>query len=963
MKWNAVGWIEEVQDILLKARFSHDAKGNRRSILASVFWEGSWKVDIYQSWNTYDAADKMLIVNGVLTDGTIHIAPGHGTKLIYDVTTQRREHEITISPEGQNINTTLAYFDNNLLEHTSSTNYIYRRWAYDGDTPLRSEFITRAGTNTTTRASQYNLNAWLTHDDSVNGKQKLATGYTLNAIGLPDSQSTTLTLDGKKEYEEELSFAYVAFDTDKIATVAGYLQRTEGGRTKSETNSYYDPNGSTELITSSKEAIRRFITNSAGLILQKTQGADKKEYYLFTTSGQFLGCFGNSPPEGLNVPLPHIELNLNFQPVSEHFPAPTPDTYVVQLNDSFASIAERVLKDARFAAEIADVNAYARDDIPPPGLVLQIPSLVNTNVHNFEGIYPSYNPAAIMGSTYPHMKIPHRHNTHAKRANFWHIVLEAAIGTAIIAFAPQIAGLFTGMFSQFVGELLGFALAGAASSITQQELAIGLGDQTEAFSLNAVGQSALLTMATMGASKALKLDVLRASPHSLTLIETVKNIELTIATQAVSFATGQQRHFDWRIFAASVASTVANLGAGQINSKVPLFNDALATASASVASIGTYQLLGVNISNEAIVANALGTVIGNQVAAQAKAHFEQYQNKKQQQRTQIPEIYAQLAESERDFIQSVLEHPHDFGKTAASEKANTAATSNKHAPHATKTYNKPTEKLPPQEHLMVTRAEKEERMSRAARWNEEQSAARTQPRPSEGGFWSSAIERAANSNLVTSINNIGDKVAYTTLSIVDEIVNPITQFKHTMADANEATQAMKSGELGHAVVATGKTALDELALIPFASAVGKGVGYLTKLGANVSFFGGGAATVGKGIKNGSALNTAPFEIHPRVNSQLSDSRLGELAGKITPEEIVDLANNRAGKAFLDTKSGHINYIQELEGKLFRITTSKDEFKIISVGPIRERNLVNSVRNGRFKPIDTNHDLNWPRPSM
>lgn len=56
-------------------------------------------------------------------------------------------------------------------------------------------------------------------------------------------------------------------------------------------------------------------------------------------------------------------------------------------------------------------------------------------------------------------------------------------------------------------------------------------------------------------------------------------------------------------------------------------------------------------------------------------------------------------------------------------------------------------------------------------------------------------------------------------------------------------------------------------------------------------------------------------------------------------------------------------MQELEGKLFRITTPSDEFKIISAGPIRERNLVNSVRNGRFKPIDMNHEPNWPRPSM
>ena len=387
-------------------------------------------------------------------------------------------------------------------------------------------------------------------------------------------------------------------------------------------------------------------------------------------------------------------------------------------------------------------------------------------------------------------------------------------------------------------------------------MAIGLGDQTEAFSLNAVGQSALLTMATMGASKALKLDVLRASPHSLTLIETVKNIELTIATQAVSFATGQQRHFDWRIFAASVASTVANLGAGQISSNVSIYNDALATTSASVASIGMYQLLGVHVSNEAIVANALGTFIGNQVAAQAKTHCEQFQKKKEQRKSQIPEIYAQLAESERDFIQSVLEHPHDFGKTAARQNAHPNAASNKHAPHPATANNKPTEKLPPQEHLMRTRAEKEEQMSRAARWNEEQTAAKTQPRPSQGGFWS-AIDRAANSNLVTTINSIGDSVANT----VGEMLDPIAQFKHARADADESIRAMRAGEIGHAGVATLKTSLDVLGLIPFASAAGKSVGYAVEAGVEIGFVVGGAtALVGKGVKAFKKTNNVQFRV-------------------------------------------------------------------------------------------------------
>lgn len=41
----------------------------------------------------------------------------------------------------------------------------------------------------------------------------------------------------------------------------------------------------------------------------------------------------------------------------------------------------------------------------------------------------------------------------------------------------------------------------------------------------------------------------------------------------------------------------------------------------------------------------------------------------------------------------------------------------------------------------------------------------------------------------------------------------------------------------------------------------------------------------------------------------------------------------------------------MEGRLLRITVPDDTFKIISVGPIQERNLINSIANGRFIPIN------------
>lgn len=101
------------------------------------------------------------------------------------------------------------------------------------------------------------------------------------------------------------------------------------------------------------------------------------------------------------------------------------------------------------------------------------------------------------------------------------------------------------------------------------------------------------------------------------------------------------------------------------------------------------------------------------------------------------------------------------------------------------------------------------------------------------------------------------------------------------------------------------------------------------------------------------LNSAHFTIHPRVFDQLKDTRLGQLAGKISSERLIDFINNKKGKVYFDTKSKHINHVQMLDGVMLRITSSKDEFIIISVGPIRSKNISNGIASGRFIPLEIN----------
>jgi filamentous hemagglutinin len=78
--------------------------------------------------------------------------------------------------------------------------------------------------------------------------------------------------------------------------------------------------------------------------------------------------------------------------------------------------------------------------------------------------------------------------------------------------------------------------------------------------------------------------------------------------------------------------------------------------------------------------------------------------------------------------------------------------------------------------------------------------------------------------------------------------------------------------------------------------------------------------------------------------------MGRLQGKLTADDINQLANNPAARRFWDARSNNINIIQEVDGKLLRVTVARDKFEVISVGPIQERNIANSVGRGEFIPL-------------
>lgn len=113
--------------------------------------------------------------------------------------------------------------------------------------------------------------------------------------------------------------------------------------------------------------------------------------------------------------------------------------------------------------------------------------------------------------------------------------------------------------------------------------------------------------------------------------------------------------------------------------------------------------------------------------------------------------------------------------------------------------------------------------------------------------------------------------------------------------------------------------------------------------------GGPGGPSGGGIRpKAPAASTAPsFSTVSRVEAQLQNARLGPLTGRLSTPELQTLVNNPSARRFFDAASGHINILQEVEGVHLRITVARDSFRIISVGPFRERSIRSGIESGRY----------------
>jgi RHS repeat-associated protein len=108
---------------------------------------------------------------------------------------------------------------------------------------------------------------------------------------------------------------------------------------------------------------------------------------------------------------------------------------------------------------------------------------------------------------------------------------------------------------------------------------------------------------------------------------------------------------------------------------------------------------------------------------------------------------------------------------------------------------------------------------------------------------------------------------------------------------------------------------------------------------------GGLAVSGAGLTTlglqaaGAVLPAVPSAIDKLQKLGISVQQANEIIASPTAQKFIDKAN-----------SGNINVLQEMGGKIIRVTLDPTASRIISAGIVQSRNVTNSIASGRFTPL-------------
>ncbi len=465
------------------------------------------------------------------------------------------------------------------------------------------------------RNSQYDANGRLVHQATTEYMVSAsAVNYTYDNEGNALSYLVADTLNGT-----------FTTTTNTVERAEGYRTATSVSQTTSATTgglvsqgilSYgYDTNGHLKNTGDAGQMVAPLRTHN---FVNDANGNALYTYYAYegtpdnrvngqrqlVVNGEVLGRYGmlsddrfNGTPWAQNGPLftAQSDFSFGYQPINGSYPAGTPGSYSVGVNDTLQSIAKGAYGDSSLWYLIADANGLSSNTDLRAGQVLRIPAA--TSSANNASTFKPYDPSKIANDSPTMMAAPQGDGGGC-----------GAIGQIVMVVVAVVVAYFTGYVIDPT-SIAGAAAAGAAGSVVSQVVGIAIGAQ-DSFSWKGVALGAIGSALSAGFANVNFVD--NAVGNAI-----IRGALRSATTQGIGVVTGLQDKFSWKSVIASAAAAGVSQGLNAAMDYKPevKFDFGKSLVSGIGGALAGSVMRGGKIRAADVAADAFGNVLGDSLAA------------------------------------------------------------------------------------------------------------------------------------------------------------------------------------------------------------------------------------------------------------------------------------------------------------------------------------------------------------
>jgi YD repeat-containing protein len=644
---------------------AYDPAGNTRHVGQTVYLDSSTnRTETIDAWYLHDAADRVVIDNGVLSQSTIVITPKQGRVLTYRNSLRASEADTQYVQQ-------LGYDDDGRFVTSTSANISSRR-QYRADNNVTRYDETTPG-HTKAETPTLNINGWLqstTQWSDANVATSLF--YNYSPTGLCGYQHTTYS--GVGNVMDDIYNTYRAYnDATLLRRVVG-TRYDDYGQSTNIMEKAYDSLGAPNYVSgANEEAGKMFFESSAeGRILtawqtvhitpllsqvQEVESGFTRYFYdvnntavLGSYTGRYTveGLPWSSGSNGMHWTLTDgiaqdvyavvqnmfgfgnfIRYTVNYhasttdplkiqdplQMVSSSYPPRTAERCVVGPSDTFESLATQHYGDPGYATLIAEANGYVVDSPISAGQVLTMPQLIASRINaNTISPYEAFVNALMdqfslkLFTPQPPPPPPPK-----KDHGFFHTLIHAIENVVAVVVGVILAVPTGGASLTLTGAIIAATIAMATDAALQAaNIMVRLDNKFSMQEMLQVGLSAAL-------GGYFKAELLSKS----LMVELQTASKMAILQQGVELATGLRKSIDFKSIILSVVEQTAHF---KIQVTLPAMNQVASQLTQTIANDVVDATLTTAVTGrldvESFLASSIGSAVGNALGTQMAAQLK-----------------------------------------------------------------------------------------------------------------------------------------------------------------------------------------------------------------------------------------------------------------------------------------------------------------------------------------------------